>query len=61
MKQNKKKIKKPEIEINGFPCIECGSTKTIAHTDSELRRLHLLVWQCFGCNSFFETGWDIDD
>jgi len=40
-------------------CENCGSKNIVAHTDSELRRLHLLVWQCFDCGRFFKTGWDI--
>lgn len=52
---------KLKIEIKGIKCRNCRSTKTIAHTDSELRRDHLLVWQCFDCDEFFYTGWDIDE
>ena len=32
----------------------------VDHTDSELRKNHLLVWQCFDCDEFWQTGWDID-
>jgi len=50
-----------ENEIHGVECRNCGGTKTLAHTDAELRRDHLLVWQCFDCEETFLTGWDIGD
>lgn len=50
-----------ENEINGIECRNCKSTRTIVHTDADLRRDHLLYWQCFNCDEMFLTGWDIDD
>lgn len=42
-------------------CPECGSTTTIAHTDEELRRRHKLVRQCFDCDNFWETDWEVPE
>lgn len=41
-------------------CPECDSERVISYTDQKLRRLHLLIWQCFDCGTEWETGWDID-
>lgn len=41
-------------------CPDCGSEGVVAHTDQELRRQHKLVWQCFDCDNFWETAWDVE-
>jgi len=52
---------KEKFEPLGIECRNCGSKRTIAHTSDELRKDHLLVWQCFDCDEFFDTGWDIEE
>ena len=42
-------------------CPKCNSENTVSHTDDELRKLHLLVWQCFDCDEYWQTGWDIHE
>jgi hypothetical protein len=42
-------------------CPECGSDNTLAHTDKELRAEHRLVWQCWECDNFWESEWDVDE
>jgi hypothetical protein len=42
-------------------CPECDSENVVAHTDSDLRKDHLLYWQCFDCDEWWLTGWDIED
>ena len=40
-------------------CIKCDSENTVASTGKELRKYHLLSWQCFDCDELWITGWDI--
>ena len=42
-------------------CPTCVSENTVVHTSDRLRKWHLLVWQCFDCDEFWQTGWDIED
>ena len=60
MAEKKQNPKLANPKLNGFPCDDCGSTNTIAHTDSDLRWRHLLAWQCLDCDKYTFTGWDID-
>lgn len=36
-------------------CPKCKSKNVVSHTDEKLRAEQKLVWQCFGCNYFWEA------
>lgn len=40
-------------------CPKCGSKETVPHTDSELRKVQDYIYQCFVCDTWWRTHYEI--